>query len=52
MSKHPLIATLDAVIFLFAALEFGEAVFHVGLGLVLPESALQIVTLTLRALAV
>lgn len=50
--RHPIVFTLDALIFLFAITELVEALFHVGLGLVLPEAALQIVTLALRAAAV
>jgi hypothetical protein len=50
--RHPLIFTLDVLIFLFAIAELTEALFHIGLGLVLPEAALQLVTLTLRTAAV
>jgi hypothetical protein len=50
--KHPFIASMDVLIFAFAILEVIEAVFHVGLHMVLPEAALQLVTLTLRAIAV
>jgi hypothetical protein len=50
--KHPFIAALDVLIFLFAISELVEAVFHVGLGYVIPESALQIVIMVLRGVAV
>jgi hypothetical protein len=50
--KHPFIAAMDVLIFLFAISEVVEGVFHVGLGLVVPEAALQLVTLILRAAAV
>ena len=50
--RHPFIVTLDVLIFVFAILELVEAGFHVGVGMILPEAALQLVTLTMRALAV
>ena len=50
--KHPFIAAMDVLIFAFAVSELIEALFHVGLGLVLPEAALQLVTMILRGAAV
>jgi hypothetical protein len=50
--KHPFIALMDVLIFVFTIGEVVEGVFHVGLGLVLPEAELQLVTLLLRAAAV
>jgi hypothetical protein len=50
--KHPFIAAMDVLIFLFAISELVEAVFHVGLGLFIDESALQLATLVLRGAAV
>jgi hypothetical protein len=49
--RHPVIFALDVLIFVFAGLELIEALFHVGLGLILPEAALQVVVLIMRALA-
>jgi len=43
---------MDVLIFVFTISELVEALFHVGLGLVLPEAALQLVTMILRAAAV
>lgn len=50
--RHPFIFALDVLVFVFAGLELIEAAFHVGLGLILPEAALQMVTLIMRAIAV
>jgi hypothetical protein len=50
--KHPLIAAMDVLIFVFALLELAELWWHVGLHLVLPEAILQIVTTILRIIAV
>jgi hypothetical protein len=50
--KHPFIAFMDVLIFVFTVSEVIEGVFHVGLGLFLPEAELQLVTLILRAAAV
>jgi len=50
--KHPFIAAMDVLIFVFTISELIEALFHVGLGLILPEAALQLVTMILRAAAV
>ena len=52
IKKHPVIALLDAVIFLFTISELIEALFHVGLGLFVPEAALQLVMLVLRTAAI
>lgn len=50
--RHPVIALLDVLVFAFAVAELTEAWFHVGLGLVLPEAALQLLTLVMRSIAV
>jgi hypothetical protein len=49
--RHPFILVLDILVFLFALTELIEAVFHIGLGLILEESALQVVILILRTAA-
>jgi hypothetical protein len=49
--KHPLIMGLDLLVFVFALSELFESLFHVGLGLILEESALQVAMLILRAAA-
>jgi hypothetical protein len=50
--KHPFIVAMDVLILLFAISELLESVFHVGFGYFIPESALQIVMMALRAAAV
>jgi hypothetical protein len=50
--RHPIIFTLDVLIFLFAISEVVEGMFHVGLGMFVPEAELQLITLLLRAAAV
>ena len=50
--KHPVIIAMDVLIFAFAISELIEALFHVGLDLIVPEAALQLVTMILRAAAV
>jgi hypothetical protein len=50
--KHPFIVGLDVLIFVFAVLELVETWWHVGLSLLLPETALQLVMIALRMLAV
>jgi hypothetical protein len=50
--KHPFIIGMDVLIFAFTISEVIEGLFHVGLGLVLPEAALQLVMLILRGAAV
>ena len=50
--KHPFIAAMDVLIFLFTISEVIEGIFHVGLGMLLPEAELQLVSLLLRAAAV
>lgn len=51
--KHPVILVLDALIFLLAAAEFLEAVFHFGLWSAwIEEAGAQLVLLAVRAYAV
>ena len=49
--RHPFILVLDILVFVFALAELIEAVFHVGLGLILEESTLQVVMLIMRMAA-
>jgi hypothetical protein len=50
--RHPFILVLDVLVFAFALMELIEAFFHVGLGLILEESALQVLVLIMRMAAV
>ena len=43
---------MDVLVFAFAILELIEAWFHVGLGLILPEAALQLFVLVMGMVAV
>jgi hypothetical protein len=52
IKKHPFIALMNVLIFVFTISEVIEGVFHVGLGYFLPEAELQLVSLILRAAAV
>ncbi|HUB95130.1 MAG TPA: hypothetical protein VL993_04385 [Stellaceae bacterium] len=50
-TRHPVILILDVLVFAFAIAELIEALFDVGLHLILEESALQVVMLILRTAA-
>lgn len=50
--KHPVIAVLNALVFVFAIAELAEAWFGIGLHLILDEAVLQLVVLVMRALAI
>jgi hypothetical protein len=52
VKRHPFILVMDVLVFAFALSELIEAWFHVGLNMVLEESALQVVMLIMRMAAV